>query len=791
MSKENNLSLENFCTNVLNSIPLALSCWTAQGQPVFCTKTFLDFFCVKDMDEYIEKRLDFSPSIQPCGEKSSVLEIKYLQKALEDGTCRFIWTHKNNKNETYLVEYNLVKMAHEGQNIIIAYYTDLQKALSDLHQKTKELERFESILDAAPLSVNIWSMDNQVLDCNLATLALFGFPDKESFKQNALKINPPLQPCGSCSEKLGLQYLAKTFRDGQFRFEWEFVTLDGEKIPVDVVLTRIKLGSEDVVIEYTRDLRDIKKTEAIAQEAELRNTIMLDSLPMNVNFWDENYQLIYTNQVGVDIFGFKDKNDFVQNFRKLNPPKQPDGTDTKEFILNMLKEAYKNGFAKKEVLCQHVVTHEPIPVHVLTVRTFYRGKRGLITYVKDLREQKAMALEISENERALRNAKEIAEQSAKAKGEFLANMSHEIRTPMNGILGLLHLLQATHLDLVQTNYVDKIATSAKNLMRIINDILDFSKIEAGKLEIEKQPFILHDLGKGVKDLYSHACEEKNLLLDISCSEYRELPVLGDALRLKQVVFNLMSNAIKFTEPGGKVFFEAESELVDNKELQCTFIVSDTGIGLSKEQIEKLFSAFSQADTTVTRKYGGTGLGLAISKKIVNTMGGKIWVESELGKGTSFFFTVTFPLADCAAFQASKIDLDEAVLENITLKAHLLLAEDNAINQMVAEEMLLSLGFSLDIANNGQEALDLLEKNTYDAVLMDIQMPVMDGYTATQKIREQEKFKKLPVIAMSAHAMKGDKEISLSHGLNDHITKPIDLDMLHKTLRFWILKSQKH
>ncbi len=1041
-----NHSLENFCTQVLNSLPIPLSCWTKERKAVFCTEPFLTHFAVQDMEEYIQKQHNFSPPLQPCGGKSRVLQISYLEQAFRDGSCNFLWTHIDAVGETYLVEYNLVRMTHEGQDFVISYCTNLQNSFDYLHQKIKTQERFEAILDAAPMSINIWTKDNEVLDCNLATLALYNFPSKESFKQNALEINPPYQPNGRSSEEFSLEYLKKAFKEGQCCFEWEFVTLDGEKIPADVILTKVKLDDNDVIIEYTRDLRDIKKSEALAQEAEermrvmfdsmplcanfwgkdlknidcnmtapklfnlkdkqeyldrfmelspefqpdgrkssdcvfeymniafekgyhqfewmhqsldgdpipteitlsrvlyqnedhvmgytrdlrdikimekkasyaeelntliaqniplsfmfwnkegqmvdcnqealrvfkfdtkeeyfknlyktsptyqpdgrhskdtvwknhlevlekgflhfewlhctldgelipmeiflvrssldgedvvvsyakdlrdlkasqellkeaeLRNTIMLDSLPMNVNFWDENYQVIYTNLEGVNIFGFKDKEDFIENFYKISPLLQPDGRKTEEIMFQILDEAFSNGIAKAEFVCQHSVTCAPIPVDVLLIRTSYGGKRGIIAYVKDLRQQKAMLQEIEENEQALLEAKELAEQSTKAKGEFLANMSHEIRTPMNGILGLLHLLHATPLDNTQKNYVEKISTSAKNLMRIINDILDFSKIEAGKMEMEKHPFLLRSVGQDVVDLYGHTCIDKGLTLDISCGEHGEMYILGDSLRLKQVIFNLISNAIKFTDSGGKVLLDSISTL-QNEKLHCEFTISDTGIGLSQDQVKKLFSAFSQADTSVTRKYGGTGLGLAISKSIINLMGGDICVTSEPKKGTSFTFTVAFPLAPISSVpQEHDAPLDAQGSADTSMTGHLLLVEDNEINQMVAQEILQVVGYTLDIAENGQEALEMLEKKRYAAVLMDIQMPVMDGYTATQKIRKQEKYADLPIIAMSAHAMKGDKEISLSHGMNDHITKPIDAAILYKTLHFWITKK---
>ncbi len=524
------------------------------------------------------------------------------------------------------------------------------------------------------------------------------------------------------------------------------------------------------------------------KEAGIRNTIMLDSLPLNVNFWDENYELIYTSLEGVKVFGFDSKEDYIENFYKITPEMQPDGSKSKDFIYELLKAGYNKGVYKTELQCHHSVTHESIPLDMLAIRTSYQGKHGVIVYATDLREQKAMVQAIASNERELRAAKEFAEQSAKIKGEFLANMSHEIRTPMNGILGLLHLLQQTPLNAVQENYLQKSVFSANNLMRIIDDILDFSKIEAGKLHMEEYPFTLQSICQDVLDLYSPISAEKGLVLQVNAGKHAQLSLVGDALRLKQVLFNLVSNAIKFTAQGS-ISVEIVSSLIDEGELECQFAVRDTGIGLSPDQLSRLFAAFSQADTSVTRKYGGTGLGLVISRNIINMMQGDVWVESELGKGSIFYCSAVFSLnKEISSAQHEGERPLEANYENLEL-GHLLLVEDNDINQIVAEEILKSVGYTMDIANNGLEALELLEKNEYVAVLMDIQMPIMDGYTATNRIRAQEKYAHLPVIAMSAHAMKGDKELSLSHGMDDHITKPINADLLFRTLHHWILHKR--
>ncbi len=263
-------------------------------------------------------------------------------------------------------------------------------------------------------------------------------------------------------------------------------------------------------------------------------------------------------------------------------------------------------------------------------------------------------------------------------------------------------------------------------------------------------------------------------------------MLGDALRLKQIIFNLISNAIKFT-PSGHIKLSVETLECSDQSITFKFAVSDTGIGLTKNQIDKLFTAFSQADSSTTRKYGGTGLGLAISRNLAQMMQGDLWVESVEGVGSTFYFTASFDVCDENGNMQNNLDKYNSAAQ---ITGHLLLVEDNEINQLIAQELLQSMGYTVDIVNNGQESLDILKNNQYDLILMDIQMPIMDGLTASIKIREQDDLRQVPIVAMSAHAMSGDKEISIAHGMNDHITKPIEPVTLNKTIQYWLKQSKK-
>ena len=402
----------------------------------------------------------------------------------------------------------------------------------------------------------------------------------------------------------------------------------------------------------------------------------------------------------------------------------------------------------------------------------------MIDNIKDFIEN--LDHKVEEKTQELEIAKNKAEESTKLKSEFLANMSHEIRTPMNAIIGMSHLALESSLDEKQKNYIQKISDSAKTLLEIINDILDFSKIEAGKLSIDKHEFNLVDVVDNVINLIEFKAHEKNLKLVVEYNNSVGKKFYGDSLRISQILINLLSNAIKFAESGDVGLYISKV-----KNAQIRFKVKDTGIGLTQEQIDKLFESFNQADGSTTRKYGGTGLGLAISKQLVELMGGKIWVESEYGKGSEFIFEI--PLAKTNLHKTKpqpKNNLNITTLRG----SHILLVEDNTTNQEIILGLLQNSGIDVDIAFNGGEALEMFRKNQekYELILMDLQMPIMDGYEATKLIRELDK--KIPIVALTANAMREDIEATKKIGMQEHLNKPIEVDRLYATLLKYISKK---
>lgn len=434
----------------------------------------------------------------------------------------------------------------------------------------------------------------------------------------------------------------------------------------------------------------------------------------------------------------------------------------------------------------------PLEFISATTKAFLRGEyfpvKNHMHYAEfyslvDLLNQMAQRINVQMDE--LRAESERAEQAAQAKSDFLANMSHEIRTPMNAILGLSELMQKTPLNSTQQHYLSNINQSSQTLLGIINDVLDYSKIEAGKLALESIPFNVSEMACNLHNIFMFQAEQKKIEFLVELDDALPEQLQGDPLRVKQVLINLVNNALKFTAQGDvKLVVKLLSQ--QQGEYRVLFQVIDSGIGISDEHLQNLFIPFNQADSSTTRQYGGTGLGLTICKRLVDMMQGQIRVQSVLGQGSCFEFELSL-------LQAEQLDVQQEIAEGhaeqLLLKAspkRILLVEDNYINQLVIGEMLKPFPFEIEIAADGEVACEKVQQSAFDLVLMDIQMPKMDGYTATQHIREQLNLLQLPIIALTANVMEGDRHKSLQVGMNDFIAKPVNTQTLYEVLARYLI-----
>ena len=642
------------------------------------------------------------------------------------------------------------------------------------------------ILDSNPLAVIVLDDKMNVIDCNGAALQLFEISEPWELLANFFLFSEPIQPNGMFAGEFAREFVQHTLETGEFTAQWMHKTKNGAPILCEVTLKRIDYEDTYIIIVYIRDLRAEIEAQAAVREVTERNKIMIDVTPIGFVFFDDEFKVVDCNPAALSLFGIPNIQLFIELFFNFSPEYQKNGILSSDGYKTNMQKAFNDGRLIFE--WDHLTASgDKLPVEVTFVRVEYNRSYRIAGYFRDLREHRAMLGEMQIAEQELRKAKELAEESAKVKSEFLANMSHEIRTPMNGILGLTNLAMKNEISDSQKAYLTKIDQSAKSLLRILNDILDFSKIEAGKLTIEKAEFRVDSVLNEIRNILAFSVEQKGIDLIVNISEKLDFNVVGDSLRLQQIILNLTGNAIKFTHEGAvTVSVDVNEKHNNTSTAELLFSVKDTGIGMTKEQTAKIFGAFDQADSSTTRKYGGTGLGLAISKSLIELMGGHIWLDSEPGVGTTFFFTVELSVGESRELtDTDNNDGDVFAVPEELLGARILIAEDNEINQLIAIEYINNAGFTYDIANNGAEAVKMVEQNNYRLILMDIQMPEMDGLTATKIIRSDSRFDHIPIVAMTANAMQGDKDRSISVGMDDHITKPFIPKLMLETICYWL------
>lgn len=527
-------------------------------------------------------------------------------------------------------------------------------------------------------------------------------------------------------------------------------------------------------IESIRDITERKQMEEdLRRSREMYHNIFENSI-MGIYRSIPGGRYLSVNPAFARLFGYDSPEELIASVTDIGHQFYVNPEDRDMAIKTLLEQGFLEG-------------------HELEVRrrdgtTFWVSMNTMLVQDENGTHYDGTVQDITKRRRAeemLVAAKEAAEAATNTKSEFLANMSHEIRTPMNAVIGMTGLLINENLNAEQRDCVNTIRSSGEVMLEIINDLLDLSKIDGGMMELERQPFTLQDCIDEAIDLVAVNATVKDLKLGYSVEDGTPLMIIGDPARLRQILVNLLSNAVKFTEQG-EVSVSLSSMKLKGNRYDIHFAIKDTGIGIPQDKADRLFQPFSQVDASMARKYGGTGLGLAISKKLVEMMDGRIWAESEAGKGSTFHFIIqaestSYERIDPGSAVKPSELLKNAIEEDFDLDMSILLAEDNAVNQKVTQKMLSKLGFRADVAANGVEVLQALERRPYDVVLMDVQMPEMDGLEATKAIRQicSEGPK---IVAMTASALKGDREMCLDAGMDDYICKPVRIQDLARVLK---------
>ena len=709
----------------------------------------------------------------------------------EQGDARFY--RKDHSSMWGLLSTTLINADNGVYAGTLAMITDItDRRLAEVALRNSS-QRMASVFNAVTNGLVVLNSEGVLLECNAAAARMLGsaaasgarlWPGVHEFGRPFHDDEHPVQRALRSGQSVRDVVMGVAGEDGTLGW-----------LSVNAEPMRDELGAATMAVASLTDITDRKRSEDAVREGEQRLQEIIKMMPIGLFLKGADGRMLQMNPACEEQFGYTLQDLHDGDYSHLHTPEE----------LAAFRQRDEETFARGELTDFEETIHNPRLGERRYLRTFKKpvydevGKPsyliGMSIDITASKHAEQALRELNEHleERVARRtaqleeARQIAEEASLAKGQFLANMSHEIRTPMNGVIGMAYLALKTELDPRQRDYLEKIRFAGEHLLRIIDDILDISKIEAGKLEIEQVPFAMEHVIRTLTTVVTPKATGKELALEFDLDPALPPVLLGDPLRLGQVLINYTNNAIKFSERGS-IRVSVQRLMADDARCLVRFEVTDEGIGLSEDEMGKLFQSFQQADASTTRAYGGTGLGLAICKQLAQLMGGEVGVSSRPGEGSTFWFTALLGIGS-AAGAAAQQDANAPVVPSASMAAlkdaRILLVEDNTFNQQIASEMLEEAGAAVCVANNGAEALELLRQTGFDCVLMDVQMPLMDGLEATRRIRADPRLAGLHVLAMTATATNEDRDRCLAAGMDDFISKPIQPALMYQSVAKWL------
>ena len=743
--------------------------WDSAMRKIYGVKDEQELVSYKEWLSYVlpEDVNKLGTVLLEASKNQDTFQFNFNIRRASDGRIRHIQarakTHRNAKG----IPFRMI-----GVNVDVTVQRQFEDALREAEA------RFRSSFEWAAIGMAMLDFKGQFLQVNKALSEILGYSEEELLGFSFDAITHP-------QDTMQHTHLVRDVLKGRrhnYQLEKRYIHKEGHVVWVHLSVSAVRNDKGRVIyfISQIQDISERKRNEATLIEREHFLRTLSECLPGLVSYWSTDLRCHFANRNHEKWSSIPADKMRGQHMRKVLGEEL--FIHDHHYVLGVLK-GEKQRFERRKPLPSG--GYADMLVHLIP-DVLYGKVEGFFSISTNITDFKAQQRELERINHVLTERTQQAEAASKAKGAFLANMSHEIRTPMNAIMGLLQLLEDTDLQAKQRDYLSKIGSAADVLLNVLNDILDISRVEANKLELSHNRFLLDQVLSKATDLFAYRAEEK--AIQLYCTKDANCPVSlkGDRLRLAQILNNLLSNALKFTEKG-RIHLQVQS-VADGKQLQ--FSVKDSGIGMNKEQCEALFKPFSQVDDSSSRRYGGAGLGLSICKNLVELMGGRIWVESTPGVGTTFHFTVNCVEPE---FKIRAEDQQALKLQTLTapadtgpavppmLNKRVLVVDDHKLNRMVASEMLKKWGAQVHLAENGKEAVQACVSERYDMVLMDLQMPEMDGYEATARILEELGNAAPPIVAVTASASEQDRMDILNAGMCEHVIKPFKKETLIRIL----------